>query len=290
MTGSVVGLAVGDALGMVLEFSVRDSLPRVTEMRAGGPFKLKRGQWTDDSSCALALADSLLCCDELDQHDYARRLLDWYHTGSYSVNGRCFDIGGTTRSALVGYDQTGKFPTARAHRQKHGNGAIMRLSPAVAFYHSDEQLAVDAAVAQGSVTHASQVSADCCQLLAETLLECYDTGDRPTTGDQVFKSAVVTALAEGWYLRKDRDDVKSTGHCVDTLEAALWAVSQTTSFEDALVLAVNLADDSDTVGAVTGQVAGAIYGLSGIPERWLRHLAQRKKITRVAERLFEARA
>src|SRR3990172_9047568 len=105
--GCLLGLAIGDAVGTTLEFRARDTYPPLTDMIGGGPFNLKTGEWTDDTSMALCLADSLIACGDLDESDLMRRFLRWWRHGENSVNGRCFDIGNSTRHALETFERTG---------------------------------------------------------------------------------------------------------------------------------------------------------------------------------------
>ena len=151
--GSVLGLAVGDALGATLEFSLRDQYPLLTEIVGGGPFELKAGQWTDDTSMALALAESLLSCRGLEETDLMNRFLDWHQTGAYSCNGKCFDIGNTTRDALMRFKETGDPVAGNTSTQSAGNGSLMRLSPVVVRYFHDRPAMADAARRQSMVTH-----------------------------------------------------------------------------------------------------------------------------------------
>jgi ADP-ribosyl-[dinitrogen reductase] hydrolase len=270
--GCLVGLAVGDALGAPLEFSKRDSLPPVTGYRAGGPFNLKAGQWTDDTSCALALADTLLCSNgTVNADDFLMRLGQWYHQGKYSSTGGCFDIGNQTRTALEGWLRQG----TKAHGAKpslQGNGAIMRMAPVVLVARSLDE-AQQLARAQTKTTHASPVCMVASKALASILwLE---------VSGEVKSSPSLLA--------KPRSKVKSSGHVKATMEAAAWCVERTSSFEEAVLLAANLGDDSDTVAAVTGQWAGARYGLRGIPGHLLEGLQDVFMVTQKAHELFALR-
>jgi ADP-ribosyl-[dinitrogen reductase] hydrolase len=278
-TGMLLGLAVGDALGATLEFSERDEKPRLTQMIGGGPFDLKPGEWTDDTAMALALADSLLSCRGFDAGDLMERFVSWWKDGRYSCTGECFDIGTTTREALIRFHEMGDPCAGLAEENLAGNGSLMRLAPVVLFAGAERQLAVELARQQSLPTHAAPQAVEACAYLA--LLLCEAIGGygmdvlrpRPWEGHPAIE-----AIAGGAWRCKPRAAIRSTGYVVDTLEAALWCVERTTSFEDALVLAVNLGGDSDTVGAVTGQLAGAVYGASSIPGSWLARLAWRERI------------
>ena len=286
--GCFVGLAVGDALGTTLEFTKRDSSPLHTEMTGGGPFDLEPGQWTDDTAMALALAASLGERGKFDAVDISRRFIAWWREGTYSCTGTCFDIGGATAAALATIERSGNPFGGRTSPTAAGNGSLMRLAPAVLFAFPDEELAVETAWKQSRITHATAQAIDACGVLARILVRSIRTGAPAALtavlpGDTLHPS--VREVAAGAFRTATRDEIASSGYVVDTLKAALWAVHSTDSFEDALVLAVNLADDADTVGAVTGQIAGAIYGASAIPERWLAPLAWRDRIEAAALQL-----
>lgn len=286
--GALLGLAVGDALGTTLEFTERDSQALHTEMTGGGPFNLAGGDWTDDTAIALALADSLIACQGFDPHDLAIRFVSWWQEGAYSCTGTCFDIGITTREALAHFVQTQEPYAGSTDPRSAGNGSLMRLAPVALFALHDARLADQLARDQSRVTHAAPQAVEACAFFVQLLRDAIQgEGDvlRPRTwaGDPS-----IAAVAAGSWLPKSRDRIRSSGYVVDTLEAALWAVGTTSSFEDALILAVNLADDADTVGAVTGQLAGALYGAAAIPKRWLRPLAWRTQIAETAATLLSA--
>ena len=290
--GALLGLAVGDALGTTLEFSRRDAHSPVVDIVGGGPFRLKRGEWTDDTSMALCLADSLVAKGGLQETDLLDRFVRWWRQGENSVNGRCFDIGGTTRQALSHYVKHGQ-PIGDGPDDKYqaGNGSLMRLAPVAIFAAPDLGAAAHLAERQSLTTHANVVAAEACGLFASMLVEAI--GGREKQEVLRTRTAVhadLEELAAGAWRDKPRKAIFSSGYVVHTLEAALWCVGRTDNFADALVLAVNLGDDSDTVGAVTGQLAGALYGRSGIPARWLDVLAWRDHIEQQAVGLLSAGA
>lgn len=273
--GALVGLAIGDALGMQIEFSIRDTVPPVTGMAAGGPFGLSSGEWTDDTSMALCLAETIHEHGFVDQTDLMNRFCNWYEFGYNSHNGLCFDIGSTTRNALMVYHIRGTPLAGSTSPNAAGNGSIMRLSPVAIRWWYDMAAAKDFAVAQSVTTHASPQCVDTCKAMAEVLVNFISTGDKSYLPD-----------LEGWR-HTPRSSIKSSGYVVDTWEAAQWAVANTDNFRDAVLLAVNLGDDSDTVGAVAGQLAGALYGFSAIPQEWKNELAWLNKIYGLAEALYD---
>lgn len=290
--GALLGLAIGDALGTTLEFSERDEHPKLTEMVGGGPFNLPPGVWTDDTSMALCLADSLLHAGKLDEHDLMRRFVWWWRKGLNSPMGRCFDIGNTTRGALSRFEASGDPLNGDTSTFGAGNGSLMRLAPVVLFNLNDMAAIRDASRRQSTPTHASEACLDACEWFGELLGQAISgtpkaelLAPRATN----FVQAVSTIAAGSW-AGKSRKEIASSGYVIHTLEAAIWAVSNANSFEEALVLAVNLGEDADTVGAVTGQLAGAIWGASQIPPRWLDVLRWRTRIEDTANALLLAGA
>ena len=289
--GAFIGLAVGDAVGTTLEFERRDVRPLLTDMVGGGPFKLKPGQWTDDTSMALALAWSLAFAssDSLDARDLMDRFVDWRNGNAYCCTGSRVDIGNTVGAALDRYLRDNNPFAGSTDPGTAGNGSLMRLAP-VALRFWNDRLALDRAAAEQSrTTHAAEEAVDACRAFAGMLADAIagQPRDRVLRPGRYFEgaSAISNILAGSW-CGKRREDIKSSGYVVHTLEAAIWSVARTRNFRDAVLLAANLADDADTTAAVTGQLAGALYGLSGIPCEWVNRLAWRERLLRAAERLL----
>ncbi len=288
--GSFLGLAVGDAVGTTLEFRARDAQPRLEDMVGGGPFDLPPGTWTDDTSMALALADSLAASgqDAVDCRDLMDRFVRWWQQGAYSPVGRCFDIGTTTREALARYRETDEPRAGPTDPQTAGNGSLMRLAPVALRFPHDRPRLIAAAADQSRTTHAAEEAVDACRAFAELLADAIAGSPRaallaPRTVEGA--PAIARVLAGSWRGRA-RSTISSSGYVVHTLEAAIWSVARTADFRGAVLLAANLADDADTVAAVAGQLAGALYGLSGIPEPWLERVAWKNRLVSAAQRLL----
>jgi ADP-ribosyl-[dinitrogen reductase] hydrolase len=287
--GALVGLAVGDALGAPVEFCRRDTFAPVSDMRAGGYFKLPAGAWTDDTAMALCLAESLLEHPKLDQKDLLDRFCLWAGKGANTSTGVCVGIGQNTLRVLGNYHRTGTLFAPETRQKSDGNGALMRLAPVAVRHWSNPSEARRIADMQSRTTHYSALSAAGCEFLAATLSaliggQDWSEASCPRSSDNW--PAVITALANEDWRQRSRDSINSTGFVVHTLEAALWAVDTTDSFAAAIVKAVNLGDDADSVGAVAGQLAGARYGLSAIPENWLEVLIKRQEIVHISRSLF----
>ena len=286
--GAFLGLAVGDAVGTTLEFSLRDAQPRLVDMVGGGPFALTPGAWTDDTAMALALADSLATSEVLDCRDVMDRFVGWRNTGDYSCTGRCVDIGATTSQALDRYLQTGDPIAGMTDPRSAGNGSLMRLAPVALRFWNDRPQLVSTAADQSRTTHAADEAVDACRAYAELIADAIAGRPRaallaPRRFDGV--PAIARVLAGSWRGRS-RDTIRSSGYVVHTLEAAIWSVARTADFRAAVLLAANLADDADTVAAVTGQLAGALYGLTGIPETWRDRIVWKDRLLTAARRLL----
>ena len=288
--GALLGLAVGDALGTTLEFSSRDARSQLVDLVGGGPFNLPPGCWTDDTAMALALADSLAAADGLDCRDLMDRFVRWWRHGEYSCTGNCFDIGTTIRQALERYRQTGDPLSGSTDPWTAGNGSLMRLAPVALRFWNDRARLRSAAMQQSRTTHGADEAVDGCRAFADLLADAIVGSPRSAVlASRSFEGAAeVARILGGSWRGKARHEIRSTGYVVHTLEAACWSVARTADFRSAVLLAANLADDADTVAAVTGQLAGALYGLSGIPEAWLDRIAWKDRLLDTAQRLFEA--
>lgn len=284
--GALLGLAVGDALGTTLEFHTRDHFPPLTDMVGGGPFDLPPGHWTDDTSMALCLAESLVERGEFDAADQMRRYLRWWREGHNSSLDFCFDIGNTTREALARFEKTGDPYGGDRHPGTAGNGSLMRLAPIALRYAHDPQEAVERAADSSRTTHATAEAVDACRWFASLLVGVLNGGGKEAAdAADLTLSPAIADIRAGSYKTKARAAIKSSGYVVDTLEAALWAFHSTDTFRDGALLAVNLGDDADTVGAVYGQIAGAYYGADAIPADWRTALYRHDDIVALAERL-----
>lgn len=289
--GALLGLAAGDALGTAIEFMRPGTFEPVTEIVGGGPFRLRAGEWTDDTSMALCLAESLIERRGFDAEDQLRKYVDWWRDGHLSCTGYCFDIGNTTAAALSGFERTG-VPSGQTSLYSAGNGSIMRLAPVPMFYANDMDAAVDFAGQSSATTHAASEAVGGCRYMASLVVQALrgasreDILDRPVVGGLPDGIANV---ASGSFKRARPPEIKGTGYVVDSLEAALWAFHNSGDFAEGALLAVNLGDDADTTGAVYGQIAGAYYGASGIPECWRDILAMRDTIVEFATQLHQLR-
>lgn len=263
--GMLVGLAVGDALGTTLEFTPRAKVRPISDMVGSGPFRLAPGVWTDDTAMALCLAESILACGGWCASDAMRRFVLWRDEGYLSATGDCFDIGVQTDDALERFLRTGDPVAGPTEEVFSGNGGIMRLAPVVIAFGRSLAEAEAAARAQSALTHASPACLEAASAMARVLV----TGSR----DALPAPHAPPAEATGWVRH--------------TMEAAAWALGQGEDPEAVLLAAVNLGGDADTVGAVTGQLAGRIWGHSALPPHWLARLHDHDSIVALADRLYD---
>jgi ADP-ribosyl-[dinitrogen reductase] hydrolase len=284
--GTLLGLACGDAVGTTVEFKLRGTFHPLTDMVGGGPFRLQPGQWTDDTSMALCLGESLLACGGFDARDQMERYLRWFRSGYQSATGRCFDIGNTVLEALLEFEKTGESFSGSTEPDRAGNGSIMRLTPVALFFHPDLE-AVDRFAAESSrTTHGAEEAVAACRILGGILHAALSGRPKDALLLAVpaadWMSPRLKEIAEGGYRGKQPEQIRGTGYVVDSLEAALWSFWTTPSFKEAILMAANLGDDADTTAAICGQVAGAHYGVGAIPEAWLERLWEGERIGELA--------
>lgn len=300
--GAMFGLAVGDALGMPVEFKKRGTFEPVVGYRTGGSFGLTAGQWTDDTSMMLTLADSI-AEKGWDPKDQVERYIEWYRYGKYGVNGKCVDIGCTVAGALRQFCVTKDWKTSgNTHEESGaGNGCIMRLAPVpVKFfdmYESGRLFGLMKIAAESSMTtHNTPVCVSACQYMTLVLCELIAGRSKEEAldpnGFQLSRlkkkfglHPEIEKIANGSY-KQSPPKIRGTGYVVDSLEAALWAFYRADNFEDAVLAAVNLGEDADTTGAVCGQIAGAFWGADAIPTRFCVGLDNANMIWKAAERLI----
>ncbi len=282
--GALLGLAIGDALGTTGEFKPRGSYPRITDLVGGGVFRLKAGQWTDDTAMALALAASLHEARGLDEADLMTRFVAWHRLGDYSCTGTCVDVGLTVREALARFERTGNAIAGSTAPMSAGNGSLMRLAPVAIRYWHEDQIRREAAARQSRTTHGAPEVVDACVVFADMLAEAIAGKPRHEVMRlrQGSYAGRIPEVIGGSWRTHIRRTIRSSGYVIDSLEAALWCTARTSSFAEAVLLAANLGEDSDTVAAITGQLAGALYGREGIPARWLETLAWSHQIETMA--------
>ncbi|NTV65902.1 MAG: ADP-ribosylglycohydrolase family protein [Oscillochloris sp.] len=291
--GALLGLAAGDALGTTLEFTgpLDPFTPQVTRIVGGGPFNLPPGGWTDDTSMAICLAQSLIAVGGFDPRDQIERYVRWWRQGENSVIGRCFDIGNATRAALQCYQMTGNPYAGNPSPSTAGNGSLMRLAPAVLAAGSEEE-AIHWAALQSRVTHAARESVDACRFYARLIWRALAGAPKadllaPALSSHMNLDSAIAEVADGSYQHAMPPAIQGLGYVVRALEAALWAFYHSDCFATGAILAVNLGQDADTTGAIYGQLAGAYYGAEAIPADWRTTILWHDEIITLADALAE---
>jgi len=273
-------------VGTTVEHQPRGSFDPVTDMVGGGLYELAPGHWTDDTSMALCLAESLLECGGFDARDQMERYVRWYRDGHLSSNGSCFDIGFTTRHALTTFERTNDPFSGSTDPGAAGNGSLMRLAPVVMYFAPDHDAAVHHAGESSRTTHGAPEAVDACRYYAALLMVALAGGSKDEILGTRAPDGLEPAIASGAYRDKAEPAIESTGYVVHSLEAALWCLERTESYGEAILAATNLGHDADTTAAICGQLAGAHYGAEGIPETWRERVAMRERIEGMADGLM----
>lgn len=301
------GVAVGDALGVPVEFMSRDDIARdpVIDMLEYGVHHQPKGTWSDDSSLTFCLAEVLT--QEYNVEHIGKNFEAWLYDRYWAANGKVFDIGGTTRVAIERIAQGHPIEKAGPDDERsQGNGSLMRILPLVFHLHQMDKTSRWETVKQvSSITHGHINCAIACFIYLEIAHEMMlnnITSSPHSNLQHSFKTACTTVqdvissellkpfqrIMDGSILQEDLSSIRSGGYVIDTLEASLWCLHNTHSYESAVLKAVNLGDDTDTTAAVTGGIAGIMYGINennGIPKKWLRSIVSRWDIEDLAERL-----
>jgi ADP-ribosyl-[dinitrogen reductase] hydrolase len=286
MKGALWGALVGDALGVPVEFQSRKRvmLDPVKDMRAGGTYGKPAGTWSDDGAMILCTVESLL--GPLDLQDMMSKFTRWYRDGYMTTDGDRFDIGNTTRAAIERFEQSNSWVSCGAtEANENGNGSLMRILPVCLAMEWQTQSTSEWTVGHVSaLTHSHPRSIAACQIYNHIIRALLNL-DLPQSKDIAW--SIIDALEDcsPKHMPKEMeifegilpmltkhtttDHLKSGGYVVDTLTASLWCAWHAESFEEAVLRAVNLGEDTDTTGCVTGGLVGAYYGYDAIPEKWI---------------------
>ena len=306
----VMGVVVGDALGCPVQFESRAGVAGhpVTGMRGYGTFNLPEGSWTDDSSLTLALLESIRRKKTIDLDDIMGNFMLWLYEGEFTPYGRAYDIGSGTMQAISRYRKNRKAKKCGGDEEwNNGNGSLMRILPACIYCSEmktrgefSDRDAVETIHAAGGLTHAHIRSNIACGLyffmVHQILTGSGSLQDRlqegMTEGHSFYEAYLADKENLHFYDRlKDlavfsgipADGIKSSGYVVDSLEAAVWSLITTDRFDAALLRAVNLGEDTDTVGAIAGGLGGLYYGYDAVPEEWLSVIKRREWIEELCQ-------
>ena len=300
----LLGTAIGDALGLPIQFLDREVIAKnpVTTMVGYGQFDVPAGTWSDDSSLSLCLAESL--CNGYDLNDISNNFIKWMFEGYWTPFNKAFDIGNTTYFAIVNLRNGISPHLAGMDRERdNGNGSLMRILPLVPYIlnmKEEDRFRIIGEVS--SLTHRHPRSILACIALCEFAIQ-YINLQSVEEAYQAMQQTILQLLKRDMFIEEgipfkrlvglsyeefkaiELKDIHSTEYVIDTLEASLWCIFNTTSYKDAVLKAVNLGDDANTVGAITGGLAGIIYGYDTIPSEWLEVLAKKDDMIELADKL-----
>ena len=303
----ILGVVIGDALGCPVQFETRAEVAKhpVTGMRGHGTFDLPAGSWTDDSSLTLALLDSICRTGRLDLVDIMDNFVKWLDKGEFTPYGYAYDIGFGTEQAIETY-KANKNPLLCGGRDEHnnGNGSLMRIMPACLYCYKkgmQDDEAIRAIHAVSSLTHAHIRANIACGLYYFMVKEVLD-------GEGTLPDRLQKALDKGFayyekagtdkkelayydrlrdleaFAKTPAEDIRSGGYVVETIEAVVWALITTDTFEEALLKVVNQGKDTDTTGAITGGIAALYYGFDAIPKSWTYDIPKYMTIVKLCEK------
>lgn len=290
----MLGLAIGDAMGAPVEFQPAGTFPPVTEYREGGVFNLPEGFWTDDTSMALCLADSLLEVGGYDSFDVMNKYISWRDNGYRSSLDYCFDIGNRTDQALSMFKDGQKIIKKTTPRDySAGNGVIMRIAPIIisAFEKRSPQEIIKMAQISARETHYCEEAETAAEVFAAMLIKAVSAQDKSEIFDilQFSTGKMFDDICERIFAARNwsSDDLNASGYVIHGLQVAVWALENSDTFDEGLLKVINLGNDADTNGAIFGQFAGAFYGIDSIPDKWIIWLFENEEIRNLAERLFD---
>lgn len=311
LMGSIMGLCVGDALGVPVEFESRETLKNnpVIDMRSYGTYNMPKGTWSDDTSMTLCLIDSL--CSGLDYNDIMTNFTKWIKNGDYTQYGKAFDVGNSTIEAIRRFiNKNFALDCGGLDDHDNGNGSLMRILP-ISFYLkstyegevTDNDEAMNIIHNVSSLTHAHKRSLIACGIYTSIASMLMSDMDISTAVEMGINSAVeyykkydeftedlcyYKRLSNKTFSETSRENIKSSGYVVDTLEAAIWCLLKTKKYKDCVLMAVNLGEDTDTVAAVAGGLAGLYYGYDSIPKEWLSVIVKSDYIENLCKQLDAA--
>ena len=291
--GSLVGLAVGDALAAHTQFRKPGSFAAVGDILGGGPFDLPRGAWSDDAAMALLLAESLIEREGFDAHDQVQRYARWQREGHGSATGQCVGITASVTRALA-TAQYKRQPFAGSHDPAQlDKEPLSRVAPVVMYFFADATAAVARAAEAARITAQAPMVLDCVRLLAAILhqaLSGREKADVLRPPRELWISPItrpeVLGIYDGSYARRELSEIQAGGHVVQALEAALWAFNRSANYREGALACANLGRDSDVVAAVYGAIAGAHFGVSSIPGIWRNSLMKQAVVVDTADRLL----
>jgi len=300
--GSIIGCAIGDALGAPVEFKDRNTFEPVIGYRSGGKFNLPAGAYTDDTAMTLCLAQSLIDKNGCDLNDQLQKYCNWLTNNYMSATNKSIGCGKQIYRALLNYMNKKETVCTVGNNKSAGNGSLMRVAPIAIFYMNNLNKALECAAKSSYTTHKLKVCADACITFTWLLFGFYkgfskkDILSKEYANYYLFEYSKtyeyepeIIEILLGSYKNKSVEQINSSGYVIHTLEAALWAFYNSDNFKDGVLKAVNLGKDSDTVAAIYGSIAGACYGFENIDQDLIDGLMHNKMIIDITTKLYESR-
>lgn len=287
----IIGHAIGDAMGVPVEFCIREKLLEhpVTSMRGYGSHPVPEGTWSDDTSMEIATIDSIINQKKLDYRDIMMNFYYWLKDAKYTPHGEVFDAGRTCIQSIINFSKGYELEECgQKDISSNGNGSLMRILP-IAYYcyykKLKEEQIYEVVKKVSSLTHAHEISVLGCYIYINYVLFLLNGKDKFSAYNMVklIDYSKFSSESLGVYSRILKDDIKrfnitdikSSGYVVDTLEASMWVVLNAKDYRETIIGAINLGQDTDTIGAIAGSMAGIIYGYDTIPKKWLEKLVKK---------------
>jgi len=294
------GFVVGDAFGVPVEFKSRSSLHNnpATTMLEYGSHPVPKGTWSDDTSMTLATMDSMSSTHSIDYNDIMKNFISWVEDANYTATDRVFDIGITTRTALSNFKRgKNSIECGLTDLHSNGNGSLMRMLPiclCLVHLKIEEQKKVEIINNISSLTHAHEISKMGCYIYYKYIESLIKGNDKIQAYNDICNIdyskyysketiEVYNRILNGELSNIPIDKISSSGYVVSTLEAVLWTILNTKNYKEAIIRSVNLGDDTDTVGAITGSLAGMLYGYESIPREWLAAIPKKQYLNKLVE-------
>lgn len=309
----MIGHAVGDALGVPVEFATREEIEAksIVDMEGFGTHPYPAGTWSDDTSMSLAALDSL-AKGKIDWDEIMNNFGKWLQNGEYTPSGEAFDVSRTCLNAIINYftNNTQAIESGGIDEYSNGNGSLMPIHPFALYLYLKDSLNLEIIHNASALTHAHDRSKMACRIYSFVLWELLNSPSKASIvkslskakrfyhewdemqsyNKMLFRRIGLTELHfedPDTFERAKRDEIKSNGYVVDTLEAAIWCLMNTNSYRECVLTAVNLGEDTDTIAAIACGLAGALYGYESIPQEWLNTLIKRENIEEMCERAYE---
>lgn len=292
---AILGFSIGDAMGVPIEFTSRHILNqhKLTEMVGFGSHQVPEGTWSDDTSMVLATMDSIIENQAINCEDMMQKYCEWYKNAKYTATDKLFDIGGATQISLSNYINY-HMPLEKCGQRSinsNGNGSLMRILPVSLFLASrnlSEQEETFIVNSISELTHGHEISMLGCKIYTDYVKSLLQGKTKQqayqSLKEKDYSKYYSDTSIDAYYriLQKDiskfpEEQINSSGYVVDSLEACLWSFLNNDNYESSVVTAINLGDDTDTIGALTGALSGIMYGVQQIPERWMNKLKKEKK-------------